>query len=174
LGQCLAGQPLDLEAMLYSCYFVPESAQALKVLDILKKTGTAMAFVIDEYGGLQGIVTVNDIVEAIVGDLPEIGEMDGARAVRREDGSWLLDGLLPLDELKALFDLDALPGEEEGHYHTLGGFVMEYLGRIPEAADRFRYGPLHFEVVDMDGRRVDKVLVQEVEGTGSRGRGGAA
>jgi putative hemolysin len=176
LSQCLAGLPLDLESMLYSCYFVPESAQALKVLDILKSTGTAMAFVIDEYGGLQGIVTVNDIVEAIVGNLPEIGEKGEARAVRREDGSWLLDGLLPLDEFKELFDLDVLPGEEEGHYHTLGGFVMEYLGRIPATADRFQYGILRFEVVDMDSRRVDKVLVREARGEGaeSTGQGGPA
>ncbi|MBN1661378.1 MAG: HlyC/CorC family transporter [Anaerolineae bacterium] len=163
LGQCLAGEALDLQGVLHSCYFVPESALALSVLDTLKRTGTSMAFVIDEHGGLQGLVTVTDIVEAIVGDLPEAGELDQPRAVQREDGSWLLDGLLPVDEFKEMFDLDSLPGEEEAHYQTLGGFVMDCLGHIPETGDRFAQGSLEFEVIDMDAFRVDKVLVRRKE-----------
>jgi putative hemolysin len=131
----------------------------LTVLDILKSTGTAMAFVIDEFGGLQGLVTVNDIMEGVVGDLAEAGEVGEPRAVQREDGSWLLDGLLPIDEFKELFDLGPLPGEARGHYQTLGGFVMDYLGRIPAAADRLTYEHLELEVMDMDAHRVDKVLV---------------
>jgi len=163
LGQCLAGEPLDYELVLYSCYFVPESAPALRVLDILKSTGTSMAFVIDEYGGMQGLVTVTDIVEAIVGDLPDVGKLNERRAVQREDGSWLLDGLLPVDEFKEMFDLASLPGEDEVHYQTLGGFVMDYLGRIPQAADRFVHGGLEIEVIDMDAHRVDKLLVSRKE-----------
>jgi putative hemolysin len=159
LGQCLAGDALVLTDMLYSLYFVPESASVLTVLDILKSTGTAMAFVIDEFGGLQGLVTVNDIMEGVVGDLAEAGEVGEPRAVQREDGSWLLDGLLPIDEFKELFDLGPLPGEARGHYQTLGGFVMDYLGRIPAAADRLTYEHLELEVMDMDAHRVDKVLV---------------
>jgi putative hemolysin len=163
LGGCLAGGPLDLQSVLYSCYFVPESAPALKVLDTLKSTGTSMAFVIDEYGGLQGLVTVTDIVEGIVGDLPDAGELDRPRAVQRDDGSWLLDGLLPVDEFKEMFDLDSLPGEDEANYQTLGGFVMDYLGHIPRVADHFAHEGLEIEVVDMDLHRVDKVLVRRLE-----------
>jgi magnesium and cobalt exporter, CNNM family len=114
---------------------------------------------IDEFGGLHSLVTIFDILESIVGDFPGEGEVVEAEVVQREDGSWLIDGRLPVDEFKELFHLSVLPDEGRGYYQTLGGFVMSYLGRIPRATDNFEWGGLRFEVMDMDGSHVDKVLV---------------
>nr|MDQ3830005.1 hypothetical protein [Candidatus Tectomicrobia bacterium] len=111
-----------------------------------------------EYGGVQGLVTPSDILEAIVGDLPEPGEQVDPLAVQREDGSWLLDGMLSIDDFKELFHLGRLPDEDQGVYQTLAGFVIMQLGRIPAVSDHFEWGGLRIEVVDMDGNRVDKVL----------------
>jgi putative hemolysin len=155
----LTDQAIDLQAVLVPPLFLPEGTPALKVLELFKEHRLHIALVIDEFGGVQGLVTANDILEAIVGDLPVVGERFEPEAVQRPDGSWLLDGLLPVDEFKDIFGLKELPGEAQGHFETLGGFVMKRLGRIPSVADRFEWGDLHFEVVDMDGYRVDKVLV---------------
>ena len=159
LARCLAGEPIDLRGALIPPQFVPESSPALKVLELFRKSRLHIAIVIDEYGGLQGLVTIIDILEAIVGDIPLTGELDGAEAVQRKDGSWLLDGMLPVDEFKDIFRLNDLPGEGRGHYETMSGFVMTYLGRIPSEGDAFDWAGMHFEVLDMDGFRVDKVLV---------------
>ena len=159
LAHLLSEQVVDLEATLEQPLYVPESMRALKVLELFKQSGTHIALVIDEYGGIQGLVTPSDILEAIVGDLPEAGEQVDPLAVQREDGSWLLDGMLPVDEFKDLFDLGELPGEDQGIYQTLAGFVIMQLGRIPAAADYFVWEGLKIEVVDMDGNRIDKVLV---------------
>jgi putative hemolysin len=159
LAHILGEQVVNLEATLQQPLYVPESMRALKVLELFKQSGTHIALVIDEYGGIQGLVTPNDILEAIVGDLPEAGEQVEPLAVQREDGSWLLDGMLPVDEFKDLFDLGELPGEDQGIYQTLAGFVVMQLGRIPAATDYFVWEGLKIEVVDMDGNRVDKVLV---------------
>ena len=163
LARSLEGQPFDLKACLRQPLFVPESMRALKVLELFKQSGTHLALVVDEYGGIEGLVTLNDILEAIVGDLPSIDEAAEPPVVQREDGSWLLDGMLPVDEVKELFQLAQLPEEETGTYQTLGGMVMSHLGRIPSAADHFEWAGLRFEVIDMDGHRVDKVLVAPVE-----------
>ena len=156
----LTCQPVDLRALLLPPLFVPESTLASKVLELLKGSGKRMALVVDEHGSLQGLVTINDIVEEIVGDI----EADRPRAVVRKDGSWLMDGRLPIHEFKTLFNLRSLPGEERDNYQTLGGFIMMQLGRIPVVNDHFRWGGLYFEVLDMDGRRVDKVLVKPLQG----------
>ena len=158
LAHVLGEQVVDLAATLQQPLYVPESMRALKVLELFKQSGTHIALVIDEYGGIQGLVTPSDILEAIVGDLPEAGEQVEPLAVQRPDGSWLLDGMLPVDEFKDLFDLGELPGEDQGIYQTLAGFVIMQLGRIPAAADYFVWEGLKIEVVDMDGNRVDKVL----------------
>jgi magnesium and cobalt exporter, CNNM family len=159
LVQALGSHPLDLTATIQQPLFVPESMNALKVLELFKQAGTHIALVVDEYGGIQGLVTPNDILEAIVGDLPEAGQQVQPLAVQREDGSWLLDGMLPVDEFKELFHLAQLPGEDHGVFQTVAGFVIMQLGRIPKAADHFEWEGLRIEVVDMDGNRVDKVLV---------------
>ena len=116
--------------------------------------------VVDEYGGTQGLVTHHDIMEALVGDIPAAGLPTESPAVQREDGSWLLDGMLPVEALKQRLDLKQLPGEERSEYHTLAGFVLRHLGRIPVAGEHFAWNGLHFEVMDMDRHRIDKVLVQ--------------
>ncbi|MGL6284335.1 MAG: transporter associated domain-containing protein, partial [Microcoleaceae cyanobacterium] len=139
--------------------YVPENSRALKVLELFKQSGTHIALVTDEYGGVEGLVTLNDLLEALVGELPEAGEQDDPMSVQREDGSWLLDGFMSTDEFKDLFNKESLPNEEEEDYHTLAGFVIASLGHIPNTAEHFEWGGLRFEVVDMDGIRVDKVLV---------------
>jgi len=155
----LGEHTVDLTTIAQQPLFVPETMGALKVLELFKQSGTHIALAIDEYGGIQGLVTPNDILEAIVGDLPEAGEGAEPQALQREDGSWLLDGMLPVDEFKALFHLGPLPGEDQAVYHTLAGFVIMQLGRIPRAGEYFEWEGLKIEVVDMDGNRVDKVLV---------------
>ena len=159
LADCLASKPLDLTKALQRPVYVPESTPGLKILELFKQSGTQMAIVVDEYGVIQGLVTLNDILEEIVGDLPSVDQVDEPQAVRREDGSWLVDGMLPVEELFELLDIGELPKEQRGNYHTVGGFVVTHLGRIPTATDAFEWQGMRFEVMDMDGNRVDKVLV---------------
>ena len=142
--------------------FVPEGVLALTVLERFKTSRARIALVTDEYGSIQGLVTIHDIMESIVGDIPSTEYPPEGTAIRREDGSWLLDGLLPIDEFHDLLGVGTLPGEGRGYYQTLGGFVMMYLERTPNTGDRFTWNNLRFEVVDMDGHRVDKVLVTPI------------
>jgi putative hemolysin len=162
LNQCLAGH-FNLKSLLRPALFIPETVSALKALELLKKKGVHLALVTDEYGGIQGMVTHHDVLEAIVGFIPTAGAAGEPRAVQRDDGSWLIDGLMDIDELKEIFDLRKLPGEEHGSYHTLGGFIMSQTSNIPSVGQHFEWGDLRFEVVDMDGRRVDKVLVMAIQ-----------
>lgn len=159
LTDCLATKPLDLTKALQRPVYVPESTPGLKILELFKQSGTQMAIVVDEYGVIQGLVTLNDILEEIVGDIPSIDQVDEPQAVRRDDGSWLVDGMLSVDEFFELFHLEELPREQRGNYHTVGGFVVTHLGRIPSATDSFEWRGMRFEVMDMDGNRVDKLLV---------------
>ncbi|HEY9668947.1 MAG TPA: hemolysin family protein [Coleofasciculaceae cyanobacterium] len=159
LARCLTGQPFDLTTTLKRPLYVPESTPGLRVLELFKQSGTHIALVVDEYGVIQGLVTLNDILEEIVGDIPSIDEMDEPQAVQREDGSWLVDGMLSIEEFFELFDITQVPGEQRANYHTLAGFTIAQLGRIPKAADHFEWQGIRFEVMDMDGNRVDKVLV---------------
>jgi putative hemolysin len=162
LVRSLVGEPIDLTTNLRQPLFIPESTRALSVLESFKKSSTHIAIVVDEYGVIQGLVTLNDILEAIVGDIPSVEDLEEPYAVQREDGSWLLDGMLSVDEFKDILEIRKIPGEEKGNYHTLGGFVVMHLGHIPTAADHFEWQGLRFEVMDMDGNRVDKVLVMPV------------
>jgi len=160
LSCSLNNEPLDLKSSLLPPLFIPESVPALKILEIFKQSGAHISMVIDEYGSVIGLITLRDILEAIVGDLPPIEKVDEEpMAVKREDGSWLLDGMLPADEFKEIFHLGRLPEEESGYYQTIGGFVMMRLGKIPSVADHFEWGGLRFEVIDMDENRVDKLMV---------------
>ncbi len=159
LARSLAGQPVDLLASLQPPLFVHESLSAFQLLDVLKKSHVHVALVVDEFGGIQGMVTLKDISDAIIGDVPSVEESPDPRVMRREDGSWLIDGALPVDEFQEFFRCGKMPDEEKGYYQTLGGFVMTYLGRVPSEGDHFEWGGLRFEVLDMDVRRVDKVLV---------------
>lgn len=157
LADGLDGQPFDLEANLRPALYLPETVTALEAMEQLRMNHTDAALVIDEYGGFEGLLTVEDILEAIIGDIVAPGELVEPEAVQREDGSWLLDGTLPIDEVKDLLGIDSLP-HEGSQYQTLGGFVMLCLGRIPSAGDHFSCCGWRFEVVDMDRLRVDKVL----------------
>lgn len=159
LDNLLSGKPLDLLGSLYPPLFVPESMPALKVLELLRHSKVHIALVIDEFGGFQGLVTLFDILESIVGEIPESGERSNLEVIQREDGTWLVDGMLPIDEFKELFHLSELPDESRGYYQTVGGFIMSFLGHIPAASDHFEWSGIRIEVMDMDGMRVDKVLV---------------
>ena len=142
---------------------VPESLSLMKVLSAFREEGTHEAIVLDEYGGMSGMITFHDIMEEIVGLMPsgeEEKKEEENRIVQREDGTYLVDGLISIEELKEYFEVDELlPGEEDDLYKTLGGFVTYLIGRIPKEANRCHYGPLQFEVMDMDNTRVDKVMV---------------
>jgi putative hemolysin len=159
LARSFRGEPLDLTVGLRQPVFLPESTRGLKVLELFKQTITHMAVVVDEYGVIQGLVTLNDIMSEIVGDVPSTDGQDQPQAVQREDGSWLLDGMLPVEEFLELFGMEEWESDERGSYQTLGGFVITHLGRIPIAADHFEWQGMRVEVMDMDGNRVDKVLV---------------
>ncbi|WP_315787455.1 hemolysin family protein [Fischerella sp. JS2] len=159
LARSLCGEQLDLTVGLRKAEFVPESTRGLKLLELFKQTATHMALVVDEYGVIQGLVTLNDVMIEIVGDVPTADELENPQAIQREDGSWLLDGMLSVEEFFEMFDLEEYLRIHQGNYQTLGGFVITHLGRIPAAADHFEWQGMRFEVMDMDGNRVDKVLV---------------
>lgn len=148
----LSSESFRLKDKLRPALYVPETMFASRALELFKEKSAEIMLVIDEFGSLQGLITINDIIEEIVGDI----EIE-PQATQRQDGSWLLDGLLPVDDFKEIFKLTSLPHEDE--YETLSGFVMMSLGRVPQAADHFEWSGLRFEIMDMDGRRVDKVLV---------------
>lgn len=159
LVQLAAGEQLDFRPLLRPAVFVPESMRAVKALEMFKKSGTHLLLVVDEYGGTEGMVTHHDVLEAIVGDIVPSGGQVDMQAVRREDGSWLLDGMLPIDELKEILAIDVLPEEDSGLYNTLGGLLIRKIGHIPATGEYFDWRGFRFEVVDMDARRIDKVLV---------------
>lgn len=160
LVRVLDKQPLDLDANLLNPLFLPESMSVLRALEEFRERQLYIGLVIDEHGGVKGLVTLTDLLEEIVGGLPRPDEESEARVIQCDDGSWWLDGLLPIDEFKELLHIPELPGETRGLYETLGGFVMWRLGRIPAPGDLFSWGDVHFEVTDTDGLRVDKVLVK--------------
>ncbi|MBN1815281.1 MAG: HlyC/CorC family transporter [Anaerolineae bacterium] len=158
LRESLAGRPIDLQALLRPAVYLPETITALRTIEHLKEAQVDIAVVIDEYAGFQGILTVDDILEALVGAIPEAGVEVEPEAVQRQDGSWLLDGWLSTDEVKEMLGIQSLPREDTSYYQTLGGLVMFCLDHIPTAGDHFVCSGWRFEVVDMDGLRVDKVL----------------
>lgn len=153
LIRSLSGKTINLKECLSPALFIPETTFASRALEIFKESNNELVLVIDEFGGVTGLLTINDVLEEIVGDI-ENGE---PQATQRQDGSWLLDGMLDIEEFKEIFKMGTLPNEND--YETLAGFVLASLGKIPHAADQFEWEGLRFEVVDMDGRRVDKVLV---------------
>ncbi len=163
LRQMVHGQPLSLADQLEPPVFVPETLSGMELLEHFKLSGAELVFVVDEYGEVQGVVTVRDLLEAITGEFtPAAGDEEQAWAVQRDDGSWLLDGLIPVPELKDRLQLRELPDEARGRYNTLAGMIMLLLGRLPQVADSVEWQGWRFEVVDMDGKRVDKVMVSSL------------
>lgn len=161
LPALLTGGVIGLRALLRQPLFVPDSMGAFKLLEAFRASHRHLALVMDEFGAVEGLVSITDLLEGLVGALP--GDPNDAQAafVRRDDHSWLVEGSAPIDEVVSKFELEQ-PAEEVGAYHTLAGFVIARLGRIPQTADTFDYADFRFEVVDMDGRRVDKVMVTRV------------
>jgi putative hemolysin len=161
LAAAFDGQPFNLRAALRPPLFLPNTVTVLRALEVFKTSSEPMALVVDEYGDLEGLVTLTDILEALVGELPDAGETD-PRIVKREDGTWLIDGMVGLDELKQVLGVSQLPGEDPD-FHSVGGYLMARLNRVPMVADRVTAGDWRFEIVEMDGRRVDRVLVAPVK-----------
>ena len=145
--------------------FVPETLTGMELLEHFRGSEAELVFVVDEYGEVQGVITVRDVLEAITGEFSAPAD-EHAWAVERDDGSWLFDGLIPVPELKDRLELKELPEEDRGRYNTLAGMIMLLLGHLPRTADRVDWSGWRFEVVDMDGKRVDKVLVAPIANPG--------
>lgn len=157
LAQTLRGEKPNLTENLQPAVFLPETLTGMELLENFKNSGVQLAFIVDEYGEVQGIVSLQDVMEAITGEF-KTHRAEDAWAVQREDGSWLLDGLIPVPELKDRLSLHGVPEEERGRYNTLSGMLMLLLGRLPQTADRCDWEDWTFEIVDIDGKRIDKVL----------------
>ncbi|MFW5942693.1 MAG: hemolysin family protein [Chloroflexota bacterium] len=159
LADCLSDGPFDLRALMLAPLFVPETMHALKALERFKQTGLHMALLVDEYGGIEGLVTLIDILEAIVGDIPTMDEIVEPPIVQRDDGSWLVDGLLAVHDFQEVFGVSMMPGA--GQYQTMGGFMVYMIGSVPRTGEHFGWAGFRFEVADMDGYRVDKILIEK-------------
>lgn len=175
LKKVMAGQAggiADIEAVLHPPLYVPESVTTAQLLENFRSARLQFALIVDEYGDVQGLVTMTDVLAAIVGDIAVPAAPEDRDMLRREDGSWLVDGDVGIERLKSALDIDeALPGEELHVFHTVGGFVMHVLGRIPAPTDHFEACGRRFEVMDMDRNRVDKVLVAVLHGNPHSGAG---
>ncbi len=161
LQRSMQGQALALTDGLQAAVFVPETLSGMELLDNFRATSAQLVFVVDEYGEVQGMITVRDVLEAITGEFTTPSDED-SWGVRRDDGSWLFDGLIPVPELKDRLALKELPEEDRGRYNTLAGMIMLLLGRLPRTADSVEWSGWRFEVVDLDGKRVDKVLASSL------------
>jgi putative hemolysin len=163
------GLPASLKSVMSPPLIVPESMTVILLIEQFRKTGQHLALVTDEFGAIQGLVTMIDVMEAIAGDLPEKGRRAAPEARQREDGSWLIDATLLVPEFKDLLKLEDLPHEETAEYKTVGGFVMTYFGRIPRAGDHFDHAGWRIEVIDMDRHRIDKLLATRLPESASPG-----
>lgn len=153
--------PFNLQEHLIEPLFFPDNTQALKILDTFKKTQIHIGFVVNEYGETVGLITLHDLVENIMGELPEIGDEEEIKVIERADGSWLMDGNIDIIQLKNLLKIDKLSNEK--NYLTLAGFIIYQLHRIPKAGDNFIFKGYKFEIMDMDGNKVDKVLISKIQ-----------
>jgi putative hemolysin len=159
----VAGKPVDLAVCLAKPLFIPQTLTVMEVVEAFKKHRQTIALIVSEHGDLQGLVTLNDVMEALVGDVATAEDESERDVVPRDDGSWLMDGSVTIERFKDVVGSeDPLPEEDTGSFHTLGGFVMTQLGRVPQVTDSFQWGGLRFEVVDMDRNRVDKLIVARV------------
>ncbi len=157
------GKKLDLKSLLHKPLLIPENKKVLDALELFKRMRIHLGIIIDEYGNVQGILTLTDILESIVGDIPDINEQEEAQILRRNKNTWFVDGLVSTPDFKEYFKIHELPDEEEEIYNTIGGFVMNVLGRVPITGDKVEVNGYSLEVADMDGNRVDKIIVHKNE-----------
>lgn len=158
-NEALRKESFDLRTQARPPLFVPENMRVLQLLDLFKKTPDHLAIVTDEYGGVQGLVTLHDVLESIIGDVPSTFLPIETQIVQRKDGSWLLDGMLPIDEFNERFDIEPVHDDEKVAYRTIGGFCMQQIGSIPKVGDTFTWNRFRFKIVKMDERRVERVLL---------------
>jgi putative hemolysin len=152
-------ESFDLKRLVRPPLYIPDTATALRALEVFRKSGEAMLLVVDEFGDFQGVVTLHDILQSLVGDIAEPGEGPSASVEKRDDGSFVVDGMTPLDAVKDLTGIAHLDEQEGADYHTLGGFIMARMHRIPATGNQVTVDGVRFEVLGMDGRRVDRVLI---------------
>jgi putative hemolysin len=162
------GEAPDLAALMKPPVFVPETLSGMELLEQFRANSAELVFVVDEYGAVQGVISVRDVLEAITGEFGA-PSADDAWAIRRTDDSWLMDGMIPVPEMKDRLEIRELPEEDRGRYNTLAGMIMLLLGRLPRTTDVVQWDAWRFEVVDLDGKRVDKVLVSRIPPTPSEG-----
>jgi putative hemolysin len=162
LQRVLSGASIDLRTLLQPPIFVPATLSVFQLLESFRAARLHVALVLDEFGAIEGLVTPTDILEALVGDMPAHVDVEAAAIHQRDESSWLVDGTTSIEDLAQRIELPPPPEQEQGSYHTLAGFVMTRLSRVPRTGDRFAWNGFRFEVVDMDGRRVDKVLIERV------------
>jgi len=160
LKKIIRGEYKSLTRFIEKPMYAPESISPLKLLELFKSHKSHIAFVIDEYGGVTGLVTLHDVIEEIVGEVPEFSEEGNPRITKRKDGSHLVDGMISVDDFRDYFKFDI---SGEGRFNTLAGFIMEHAGRIPKVGDILKQGGCVYEIVDMDGNRIDKVLVKRTK-----------
>jgi len=161
--QLLEKKEIEVSSTAKEILFIPENMRILEALERFRQARESLAVVINEYGSIEGLVTLTDILGAVVGEMPTLDQGNRPGYLVRDDGSWLVDGLLPLETLGEIMGIEVFPGEEEGHFRTVAGFVIFHLGRIPQENDSFNWNDWRFEVIDMDGHRVDKVLLVREE-----------
>jgi putative hemolysin len=162
--QTIRGKPIDIAAAVKPALFVPETISAMQLLETLKKNRAELALIVDEYGEIEGMVTLSDVMGELVGDVSVVDENRQDDAVRREDGSWSLDAGISIDRFRELLETDVrFPEEASGNYHTLAGFVMTWLGHVPKISEHFEWQGYRFEIADMDRNRIDRLLVAKTE-----------
>lgn len=162
LSLSMEGRPFDLKGIYRKPLFVTEQTPAVKVLELFKRSGTHIAFVVDEYGAIQGIVTLGDILSSVFEDVEDMPEGE-REIIERDDGSWVISGCLPLDEFMDHMEINETDDKERTAMNTVGGFVMTKIGAVPAEGQHFEWKDLRFEVMEMDDRRVDKVLVSRIK-----------
>lgn len=161
LNILLGNAKINLENCIRTPMFIPKSMHSFTILENFKATGIHEAIVLDEFGGVIGFLTMQDIISEVVGDISS-KEEEPVQIIKRDDNSWLIDGLLPVDDFKEHFDIDELPEEERDHYQTMGGFITSFLGYIPTEGEKFNWNDFSFEIIDIDRVRIDKILLTKL------------
>lgn len=162
LTELLSSKNPNIKKHIIKAPLIPENKKVFNVLELFKRSRIHTGLIVDEYGHIEGLIHISDILEAIVGDLPEVNEKEEQKILKRSKNSWFVDGLLSVNDFKEYFDIEELPNEDEGGFNTIGGFVMDLVGRVPVSGDSFEIFNYSFEVVDMDGNRVDKIVVTKL------------